>query len=232
VLTAIDWFVVCAPFVLGVGGAWVSIWPPKRRYHWVIGRFLFLLGIGGAWATLYQIRQTRMDDQKQRVNDEADKKALRDEVDGLKKQVGVLSYTSIPKLLGDVNGLKPPPKAPLPDLTARFVNPQEVAIAIDNAPHAGVAYQPKYGVTLSDLDNISADLLRIPTEMGDDIRPGESWGPNQFMGLAAVKSVVKPGDRIFGGITVSCPTCAKTRGYRLFITWIMHTTSAPGADPS
>ncbi len=53
--------------------------------------------------------------------------------------------------------------------------------------------------------------------MGDYIRPGEFMGPNQFMGIDGVKAVVKPGDRIFGSVSVSCPTCVKTKTYWLFI---------------
>jgi hypothetical protein len=67
------------------------------------------------------------------------------------------------------------------------------------------------------LDNLSANYLLIPTQMGDYIRPGEYWGPNEFMGLPAVKSVVKRGDRVFGRVQVYCTRCAKMRGYWLFI---------------
>jgi hypothetical protein len=42
-------------------------------------------------------------------------------------------------------------------------------------------------------------------------------GPNAFMGLDAVKAVVKPGDRIFGSVQVLCPACVKSRCYWLYI---------------
>jgi hypothetical protein len=54
------------------------------------------LGLNKGLENLQRLRQKlvaitdRFADQKQRVNDEVDKKALRDEVDGLTKQVGVL----------------------------------------------------------------------------------------------------------------------------------------------
>jgi hypothetical protein len=109
------------------------------------------------------------------------------------------------------------PKVVPPDLTVRFVYPKEVAISIYNAANTSLADRPKYVVELVDLDNVGADYLRIPVNMGDYLRPGEFWGPNQFMGIDAVKSVVKPGDRIFGSVQVSCPTCVKNRGYWVYI---------------
>jgi hypothetical protein len=205
---------VSATVSLAVLGAWVSIQPPKRKSVWLIA--FIVLGAGTTAATLYQVHQTRADDAKARAQDARDKKNLQDKIDALQKKVDVLSDTSIPKLLGDVKGLERP-KARLPDLTLRFVHPQEVAIAIDNAPNAGIADRPKYGVQLVDLDNLAANYLGIPTNMGDYIRPGEFWGPNQFMGIDGVKSVVKPADRIFGSVSISCPMCVKSRAYWVYI---------------
>jgi hypothetical protein len=215
-LTVLDWVVVCAPIALGVLGVWVSIRPPARKYHWYVASIIGFLAIATAAATLYQIRQTRLTDQSTRHQEDDDKRKLQATINHLQKQVTDLSEKSIPKLQGDVSGLKPV-KTPMPDLRVRFVHPQEVAIAIDNSAHAGVADKPKYGVALIDLDNLGADFLRIPTQMGDYIRPGDFWGPNQFMGIDAVKTVVKPGDRVFGSVSVSCPHCVKSRGYWLFI---------------
>ncbi len=207
---------MCAPVTLGVLGALLAVRPPSRKFQWPLVAILVLLGAGTTAATLYQIRETRIAEHDTQVQDEADKKGLQKTIDDLNGKIKVLSESSIPTLLGDVKGLKRP-KAPPPDLRLRFVDPQEVDIVVDNAAHAGIADRPKYGVGLIDLDNIPADFLRIPTTMGDYIRPGDFWGPNQFMGIPAVKSVVKPGDRIFGSVEVSCPTCIKNRGYWVYI---------------
>jgi hypothetical protein len=175
-----------------------------------------ILGAVITAVTLYQIRETRIAEDSARTQDDADKKRLQKTIDDLNREVTSLSQNSIPALMGDVNGLKQP-KTPPPDLRLRFTSPQEVAIVIDNVSHAGTADRPKYGVMLVDLDNIAADFLQIPTTMGEYIRPGSYWGPNQFMGISGVKSVVKPGDRIFGSVDISCPTCVKDRGYWLYI---------------
>jgi hypothetical protein len=204
VLTWLDWIIVAAPVLLGVLGVWLSLQPPKRKAIWMA--ILILLGVAATAATLYQIRQTRAEDQAARVKDGEDKSKLLSTIEGLKKAVG---------LLGNDKPAKPQ-RVPLPDLRLRFVSPQEVAIMIDNAKGGGIADRPKYGVALVDLDN-PTEFLRIPTAMGDYIRPGESWGPNQFMGIDAAKAIVKKGDRVFGSVSVSCPTCMKSRGYWLFI---------------
>jgi hypothetical protein len=216
VLTWLDWIVVCAPILLGVLGALLSIRPPNRKFQGVLAAVLLLLGAGTAASMLYQIRQSRASDNATQIRNEKDKKDLQDTIKDLRKQVGVLSDTSIPALEGDVKGLKTPKSLP-PDLRVRFVHMKDVAIVIENAPHVGIADRPKYGVQLLDFDNLAADYLRIPTNMGDYIRPGDYWGPNQFMGIDAVKGVVKPGDRIFGSVEASCPTCVKTRGYWVYI---------------
>ena len=212
-LASLDWIIVAAPVLLGVLGAWLSIQPPKRKAIWMT--VLILLGVAATAATLAQIRQTRREDKVTRSEDDSAKKKLQDKIDALQQQVKLLSESSIPGLIGDVKDLRPK-KAPLPDVSAKFVGPEEVAILIENSKRAGVAYQPKYGVGLVDLEHPD-DFLRIPTTTGDFIRAGEAWGPNQFMGLPGVKNIVKPGDRIFGTVTVSCPTCATTRGYWVYI---------------
>jgi hypothetical protein len=174
-----------------------------------------LLGCAAATTTLLQIREARRSDDATKASAQVSERELQSTITGLRTQVRELSEKSIPTLMGDVNGLKPHKAVPA-NLTLRFVHPNEVAIVVDNAPHAGLADRPKYYAILADLDNVS-DFLRIPTFMGDYIRPGEFMGPNQFMGLDAVKSLVKPGDRIFGSVGVSCPTCLKSRNYWLYI---------------
>jgi hypothetical protein len=194
---------------------WISIRPPSRKYHllWLV--MFVLLGGSAATTTLLQIREARRSDEATKTSAQISERALQDTICGLRTQVKELSEKSIPTLIGDVNGLKPHKAVPA-NLTLRFVHPDEVAIVVDNAPHAGLADRPKYYAMLADLDNVS-DFLRIPTFMGDYIRPGEFMGPNQFMGLDTVKALIKPGDRIFGSVGVSCPTCIKSRNYWLYI---------------
>src|ERR1700685_1637572 len=148
-LTWIDWIVVCAPVVLGVLGALLSIRPPGKKIQWPLIVVLVVLGMATTAATLYQIRQTRISEESTHRQDDTDKKALQTTIDDLNAKIKVLSETSIPTLLGDVKGLKRP-KGPPPDLRVRLVSPEEVAIVIDNSPHAGLADRPKYGVMLVD----------------------------------------------------------------------------------
>jgi hypothetical protein len=216
VLTRLDWITVCAPIVLAVLGMWISVRPPSRKFHFLWLLVFILLGGAAAATTLIQIRQARRADEATRISAKTSEDALQATITGLKNQVTGLSEKSIPTLIGDVNDLKPH-KAPAPNLTLRFVYPADVAIVVDNARGAGLADRPAYGAQLLDLDNIEGDYLKIPTQVGDFIRSGDSLGPTQFMGLPAVKAIVKSGDRIFGSVYVSCPTCVKTRGYWLFI---------------
>lgn len=230
-----DWITICAPILLAVVGAWISIRPPAKKYHIYVAIGLVILGGLAGASALYQIRQTRTADEiaKNAANNSED--ALNAEISALRRQVATLSETSIPTLIGDVKGLAPSKSVP-PNLRLSFVHPTEVAIVVENDRHAGLADRPKYFVQLVDLDNLSA-FLRIPTFMGDYIRSGEFIGPNEFMGMAEVKAVVKPGDRIFGSVGVSCPTCVKSRTYWLYVKagdggWYEEQEGAPRAIAS
>lgn len=200
-LTWIDWVVVCAPVVLGVLGALLSIRQPSGGYKWLVGVTLVLLGITITATTLYQIRETRLADFTTHQQDEDDKAKLRAKIDDLRQGIKELEQ----------------PRLPPPHLTVSFVHPQEVAILIHNAPDVALADRPKYGVALIDLENVSADFLQIATNMGDYVRPGGSWGPNELMGIGAVKNVVKAGDRVFGSVQVGCTACGPERGYWVYL---------------
>jgi len=141
----------------------------------------------------------------------------RTEVESLQGQVKTITEERIPQILGGVQDLAKPRLAPRPDLHFRLVYPKSVAVRIENDSKGGVADKPKYQITLADLDNIEGNLLPIPVQEGDFIRPGEAWGPNLAMELPAVKAIVKPGDRVFGYALVLCPECVKTRSYWIYI---------------
>jgi len=216
VLNRFDWVTICSPILLAVLGAWISVRPPAKKYHLHTAIALILLGALAGGSALYQIRQTRKSDETTRATERSDKEGLQVTITGLRNQITVLSETSIPTLIGDVRGLQPHKAVPA-NLSLRFVYPNEVSLIVDNAQGAGLADRPKYWAQLIDLDNIHGNYLQIPVSMGDYIRSGDFLGPAQFMGLPAVKSLVKPGDRVFGSVSVSCPTCIKTRTYWLYV---------------
>lgn len=89
-----------------------------------------------------------------------------------------------------------------------------MTLLLKNSEHAGVAEQPLYWAVMVDLDN-PTEFLKIPSSGGGFIRPGDIAGPYVFIGL--VKTQFKTGDRLFGSVGVTCPTCLKERTYWLFI---------------
>jgi hypothetical protein len=190
-----------------------------RKTRLVIAAVVFLVGLGAV-----------VSDNAQKINDRKEADGDRHVLNGqvtelqtqqavLQAQVKTLTDQNLPKLIGDLpKGASQPLAHPRPDLHLRLVYPTgDVSVVIYNDPKAGVADRPKYQITLADLDNLEGDLLKIPAQEGDFIRPGETEGPNLALGLPAVKAVVKDGDHIFGYALVLCPDCVKTRSYWVYI---------------
>jgi len=186
-----------------------------RKIRLAIAAVIFLIGLGAVISNSAQKATDKKvsDDKSQMLTDQVT--SLIDQQSILIAQVKNLTDQGLPQLARD---LKPAPKPTiLPDLSLKLVYPTSVSIMILNDKKARVAEKPKYQVLLADLDNLDANVLRIPAQEGDFIRPGEAWGPNMMMDLPEVKAVVHSGDRIFGYGMVLCPTCVKTRSYWIYI---------------
>ena len=114
-----------------------------------------------------------------------------------------------------------------PDIGMEFVNPDDVAFRMVNLSNV-VLRDPKYGFALMDLDGHRTtlengvslpDILPIPAfvDAGDFLRAKRKFMPRAIVStFPAVRSAVKPNDRIFGWVTVSCPNCVKDRTYVVF----------------
>jgi hypothetical protein len=113
---------------------------------------------------------------------------------------------------------EPPPR---PDIELVLVYPSdEVAIGIFNSSATELVREAKYCVGIWNLDAPESERLNplpIPVAVGDYIRPKEWWGPNQFIGIPAVLRRIKDGDRLFGFVTIRCPTCVVTKRYWIYV---------------
>ena len=112
--------------------------------------------------------------------------------------------------------ISPPPKVEKPDIRMALIYPQEFAILILNGSSV-LLNKPKWGFAIWNLGkagDVSAKILPIPTAEGDYIRPGEAMGPEGA--IVQVKSLVNPGDRLFGYVYVVCPDCVKSRYYWVY----------------
>jgi hypothetical protein len=189
-----------------------------RKTRLVIAGIVFLVGLGAVIsdnAAKIKDRQ-EADSDRHSLNSQVTELLTQQAI--LQAQVRAFNDQNLPKLIGGISKSVPVPPRPLPDLHLRLVYPtHDVAIEVYNDLKGGVADRPKYQITLADLDNLEGDLLKIPAQEGDFIRPGESWGPTLALGLPAVKAVVKDGDHIFGYALVLCPDCVKTRSYWVYI---------------
>ncbi len=119
-----------------------------------------------------------------------------------------------------------PPTSPpeKPDVAIALVYPQEFAALIGNRSSV-VLYKAKFGFAMWDLDKLSDQgypiVLPIVTQEADWIRGHDSVGPEAV--ISTVSTLIKPGDRLFGWVIVSCPDCLKTRSY-----WISATVGQGG----
>jgi hypothetical protein len=152
-----------------------------RKTRLGIAAIVFMLGLGAVVSDNAQKLDERKAAKAERDESDGDRHALTKQVTELITQQAVLqaevksfSDRNLPHSLGGhTRGGEP--HAPPPDLHLKLVYPGSVAVMIYNEVKAGVAYKPKYQITLADLDNLDGNLLKIPTQEGDFIRPGEAW---------------------------------------------------------
>jgi hypothetical protein len=148
----------------------------------------------------------------------------------------IVAYFWLPGLPGVLSGKPLTPQevtrslpAPVilserPDIGMEFVNPLDVAFRMVNL--SNVLRDPKYGFDLMDIDRSSTEsgtttpyILPIPAfaDAGDFLRPKTNFLQRPIVStFPQVREAVKPGDRIFGYVTVSCPNCVKDRRYWVF----------------
>ena len=115
---------------------------------------------------------------------------------------------------------------PLADLELLFVDPTGLAVIPRNKSQSVVARDPKYLVSLWNLDEHGAQpgtFIALPAfrriDSGDFIKPGDfGFGPSSvfdFTGPGAPYTVgrLKKGDRLIGFATVTCANCISTACY-------------------
>jgi len=118
-----------------------------------------------------------------------------------------------------------PPSVPKPDIGMEFVNPEDVAFRMVSLSTV-ILREPKYYFLLIDLDGprtfnlqgtMLPQVLPIPAFVAaNDFLKSKGKFMAKVSTFPAVQSIVKPNDRIFGMVTVSCPDCVKDRQYWLY----------------
>jgi hypothetical protein len=113
------------------------------------------------------------------------------------------------------------PKAQIkPDIAMALLYPEEFAVVILNRSSV-LLDKPKWSFAIWDLDKPDSagrpSVLPIPTAEGDWVRGHEALGP--MSAIAQVETLIKPGDRLFGYITVLCPECLRDRAYWIYATF-------------
>jgi hypothetical protein len=106
-----------------------------------------------------------------------------------------------------------------PDVFLRLVYPRAPALILINHSSA-VARDIKYAVAVWNMDLPNrADPLPIPISTFDWIRPFNESGPSSIFGSPSVAQLLRPGDRLFGYIFISCPDSTRDRGFIVYIVW-------------
>jgi hypothetical protein len=108
-------------------------------------------------------------------------------------------------------------KAAKPDLLLYVV--WKRAIGVLMVAKKAVVRSPRYTIAVWDLENPGPQMLPAQyTNTFNDtwIKPDHGLGPMEYITLPTIAAVVKPGDRLFGFIVGSCPTCERDRAYWIY----------------
>jgi hypothetical protein len=106
-----------------------------------------------------------------------------------------------------------------PDVTLRFVYPQNPALQLMNISDK-TAREIKYAVIVWNIDLPDRlDPLPIPVSTFDFLNAGQISGPEGVFFSPLVTPLVKPGNRLFGSASVSCPECSRGRTFVVSIVW-------------
>ena len=101
----------------------------------------------------------------------------------------------------------------------RFVAPTDPLLVIVNQSSV-VARDIKWTLALWNMELPDRDdPLPIPVTTFDWLRPNDESGPTSLFDTPLVAPLVKKGDRLFGSIGITCPTCSLGRTYIVYIVW-------------
>lgn len=108
---------------------------------------------------------------------------------------------------------------PKPDVSLRFVYPKEPDLIIINRSDS-IARDIKWGAAIWNMDLPDRnDPLPIPTSTFDWLRPHTEGGPQALFGTTLVASLLKPGNRLLGSVSIGCPECPRGRTFIVYIVW-------------
>jgi hypothetical protein len=115
---------------------------------------------------------------------------------------------------------RPPETKPVviaPDLIADFVEPDDIALIISN-PSPVTAHQPSFGTLLVNLAAPTVSILPIGRQTGDFLISHASIFriPILHYGNNLALEGLKPADRIFGWIALTCSDCKRVRYYYVY----------------
>lgn len=119
------------------------------------------------------------------------------------------------------HGLRREEAALVPDIALRFVNPRRPMLEIVNRSDT-IVRDIKWTPVLWDIDHpgpTPLEPLEIPVQSFDWLRPDQYGGPEVIFDRPTVLSQIKPGDRVYGSVSVICPRCARGRTYLLAFRW-------------
>lgn len=106
-----------------------------------------------------------------------------------------------------------------PDVQLFVQQPMEPLFRLVN-PTSVLAREPKYQVTLFDLDDPTANgarNLEIPVKVLEWILPKGAIGPWSFFSLSKIAGTVPKGHVVFGWVALQCPNCQQPRHYWVLI---------------
>jgi hypothetical protein len=125
----------------------------------------------------------------------------------------------------EILAAKPMQASLAPDVAIRFVYPKAPALLLVNQSDQ-IARQIKWSAAIWNIDdprtyaNPNAgpnnhDPLPISVQTFDFLRPKATGGPQTLFD----ERLIKPGQRLFGTVSVVCPDCQRGRTYFVHITW-------------
>jgi hypothetical protein len=106
-----------------------------------------------------------------------------------------------------------------PVVALRFAYPKSPALLVINQSEA-IARDIKWAVELWNMDLPDRiDPLPIPVSTFDWLKAHDEGGPLNLFDGPLVAPLLKPGNRLIGSASVTCPTCARGRTYIVYIVW-------------
>ncbi len=137
----------------------------------------------------------------------------------IESQESIQGASEVPKTKAIPNVPQKPeqsrtPLKEMPEIAARIMRPKGFAIVLENVSQSPgtIVRDAQLSLFIWDLDiDGSEPLLRLTKRFtGDSIRKEEwFWAVD----LTQLPQPAIPGDRLFGGLTVGCLECVRSRGY-------------------